>query len=330
MLTAVQPDVFRLELQTPLPVGSVNAFVVKSADAVVLVDCGLNHQPTRDALVAGLAQLGVRPEDVTAVVLTHGHVDHVGAASLFQEKDVPIYALPGVQTWLQPGGPWEQYRLEFFDALYRTMGLPDAIRERAKQEFFLLQKWNDRSVVNVELHPGETLPWFPDYEVLHVPGHAQAALALWNRVTGELLVGDQLLPHVSSNAFVEPKLNASSGRTADRTRSLLDYRENLRELANMSLTTVYPGHGAPFQGASELIGQRLREQEERRASFFELVRLRPGATAFELATTYFPRHLHQVSLILSESLGYLDWLEADGDVRTQVDETGVVHWYSAH
>ncbi|GMA52436.1 hypothetical protein GCM10025857_37930 [Alicyclobacillus contaminans] len=136
MLTAVQPDVFRLELQTPLPVGSVNAFVVKSADAVVLVDCGLNHQPTRDALVAGLAQLGVRPEDVTAVVLTHGHVDHVGAASLFQEKDVPIYALPGVQTWLQPGGPWEQYRLEFFDALYRTMGLPDAIRERAKQEFF--------------------------------------------------------------------------------------------------------------------------------------------------------------------------------------------------
>ncbi|GMA52437.1 hypothetical protein GCM10025857_37940 [Alicyclobacillus contaminans] len=61
-----------------------------------------------------------------------------------------------------------------------------------------------------------------------------------------------------------------------------------------------------------------------------MVRLRPGATAFELATTYFPRHLHQVSLILSESLGYLDWLEADGDVRTQVDETGVVHWYSAH
>jgi glyoxylase-like metal-dependent hydrolase (beta-lactamase superfamily II) len=62
-----------------LPVGS---FLVRSGERVVLVDAGLgmiDSGPHRGGrLLDNLAGLGVRPEDVTDVVLSHLHFDHVG------------------------------------------------------------------------------------------------------------------------------------------------------------------------------------------------------------------------------------------------------------
>jgi glyoxylase-like metal-dependent hydrolase (beta-lactamase superfamily II) len=74
-------------------------WLLKSADRVVLVDSGF----IRDALVAqwkvreylrpsdALARLGIRPEQVTDVVLTHMHWDHAGGTSLF----------PKARVWIQ-------------------------------------------------------------------------------------------------------------------------------------------------------------------------------------------------------------------------------------
>lgn len=62
-----------------LPVGG---FLLRTADRVILVDAGIG--PIRrgpfqgGALLNNLAAVGVRPEDVTDVVLTHLHDDHVG------------------------------------------------------------------------------------------------------------------------------------------------------------------------------------------------------------------------------------------------------------
>jgi glyoxylase-like metal-dependent hydrolase (beta-lactamase superfamily II) len=328
VVTFTHPDIVRIELQTPFPVGSVNAYLMLSDDARVLVDCGPNYDPAREALLASLASHGLQPEDITALVLTHGHVDHVGLASLFQSRGVPVYALQGVQTWLTPGGEWDHYRAAFFESLYTSMGVPRDLIARTKRDLFLLQKWNDRSVVDVELVPGQTLPWFPMYEVLHVPGHAQAALALWNRETGDILTGDQLLPHVSSNALIEPTLDATEGRAATRTQSLIQYRANLQALARMELATAYPGHGDPFQEPRDLIRRRLADQERRQSQFYELVAKAPNSTAFDIAVKFFPRHLNQLSLIMSETLGFLDWLEADGKIAAFETHEGVIRWRS--
>ncbi|HZT67572.1 MAG TPA: MBL fold metallo-hydrolase [Acidimicrobiales bacterium] len=61
---------------------AMGGFLVRSGDRVVLVDTGLGHLergPFRGGqLLASLAVLGVSPDDVTDVVLTHLHFDHVG------------------------------------------------------------------------------------------------------------------------------------------------------------------------------------------------------------------------------------------------------------
>ncbi len=326
LIQTTSAEVTRIELPTPFAVGTVNAYLLQAGDVRVLVDCGPKYKPARERLLAALSERGLCPQDLTALVLTHGHVDHVGLAAYFQQLGVPVYSHPDVQTWLEPGGKWDEYRLEFFQAFYREMGVPGEWIEAATAELISLNRWNDRSVVDGVLEPGARMPWLQEYEILHVPGHAQAAIALWNPKSGEILTGDQLLPNISSNAFIEPEMGQERGGLAKRTRSLIQYRQNLEELRELTLGTVYPGHGQPFGEARRLIDERLADQVERRNQFYKLVQSHPGSTAYELAVRYFPRHRNQLSLILSETIGYLDWLAEDGLIAASRQPNGTYTW----
>jgi len=325
-LNQVDTIVRRIELPTPFHVGTVNAFLIQGHDGNILVDCGMKYAPSTAALVTGLRQYGLEISDLSALVLTHGHVDHVGLSGHIQMQGVPIWSHPDVATWLTPNGHWDVYRRSFYERHYEQMGMDDASRECAMQEFFSFQQWTDQSVVDVILRDGESLPLFPAYQVIYVPGHAQAAIALWDEHSGDLIAGDQLLPHISSNALVEPMLNATSGGEAQRTFSLLDYRRNMQMLASLPINRVYPGHGAAFSDAIQLIGRRLSDQERRVEKVLQLVKSTPGSSAFALAQQMFAKHKHEPSLILSEVLGYLDWLAEEGKVHEEVSEAGTSTW----
>lgn len=314
-------EIHPIELPTPLPVGTVNAYVLMGEDQVVLVDCGIRFEPAWQQLLDALKALRLSPSDVTALVLTHPHVDHVGWAGRLQAAGARIYAHADAAPWLNPESRFHEDRQRFYKHLYTRCGMPQEDRDRALQEFSFLLRLTDRSVVDEVLAEGDTFPPLPQFRVLHVPGHAQPAIALWNEETGDLIIGDQLLPHISSNAIVEPTesgLRRHDGR--DRTRSLVQYRENLKALRELGARRVFPGHGRVFDHANELIEQRLREQMRRRDQLLDLLRRLGPCPAYALATTYFPRHRHQASLILSEVLGYLDWMAVQGLAEERAEE----------
>lgn len=318
--------VHRIELPTHLPVGTVNAFVVAADGVRVLIDCGIHTDECRHLLVQGLEDLGITPNELDGLVLTHGHIDHTGSTAWFRAHGVPVFAHPGVGKWLDPDGPWSAYRRDFERAFYHRMGMTGSDLTRSAQITTFLHQLTDRSVVDVPLLEGMKFPLLPAFEVLYVPGHAQAAVALWHEGSGELIVGDQVLPRISSNAVVEPTPGAPSGDLAERTKSLLQYRENLQELRMLPIQTVYPGHGDPFTGASELLDARLLEQLERREQVLELLQQLDEPCAYEVATAFFPHRTDQPPLILSELIGFLDWLAVDGLVRSTLDADGVLRW----
>lgn len=73
---------------------AVNAFLIESATGVVAVDATLTQSDSR-ALRAMADALG---KPLLAVLLTHGHPDHVaGVANLVAGLDVPVVALPAVR-----------------------------------------------------------------------------------------------------------------------------------------------------------------------------------------------------------------------------------------
>jgi glyoxylase-like metal-dependent hydrolase (beta-lactamase superfamily II) len=56
---------------------SVNALLVRAEKRVILIDSGLGPA-VHGALMASLAEAGVAPDEVTDVLITHSHFDHVG------------------------------------------------------------------------------------------------------------------------------------------------------------------------------------------------------------------------------------------------------------
>lgn len=75
-----------------------NAWLVESAGTRVMLDCGFGVRET----AARLARLGVAAEEISAVVLTHEHSDHVRGATAFARRyKAPLWLTHGCRVMLE-------------------------------------------------------------------------------------------------------------------------------------------------------------------------------------------------------------------------------------
>jgi phosphoribosyl 1,2-cyclic phosphodiesterase len=71
-----------------------NALVIQIGTTRILVDCGFSAQET----ARRLARLGLHPDDLAAVVITHEHADHIGSsAALARRHRIPVHMTPGTR-----------------------------------------------------------------------------------------------------------------------------------------------------------------------------------------------------------------------------------------
>ncbi|MDQ2078307.1 MBL fold metallo-hydrolase [Marinimicrobium sp. ABcell2] len=69
-----------------------NATLVAWDSGALLVDCGFSIRET----VARLARLAMTPDQLTAILVTHEHSDHIkGVAPLARRYQLPVYMTPG-------------------------------------------------------------------------------------------------------------------------------------------------------------------------------------------------------------------------------------------
>src|ERR1700676_5166714 len=65
-----------------------NTAIVESSSARILVDAGISCRET----FKRLKSLGRNPREISAILITHEHADHVyGLATLAKKHDVPVY-----------------------------------------------------------------------------------------------------------------------------------------------------------------------------------------------------------------------------------------------
>lgn len=88
-----------------------NALVVQAGASTVMIDCGFGVKET----IRRCACLGLAPESIDAIVITHEHSDHVGGAPRFARRfDIPVWLTFG--TLAATESRWDGCTLRGFDS----------------------------------------------------------------------------------------------------------------------------------------------------------------------------------------------------------------------
>ncbi|KEO83958.1 MBL fold metallo-hydrolase [Tumebacillus flagellatus] len=305
----------KIPIPTPFPVGDINVYLLKGRDCLTLVDTGPLTRDALEALEHGLGAAGVRVEDLDQIVLTHYHCDHVGLVEHLVEKSgAKVLAHPYTEPLIARDPDVEAARGEFYLQLYRGLGLNEEQKETALKQILYFLDYVGTAHVDTALQEGDRLPGHEEWEVLYTPGHALDHISLFDRQGRRMLLGDHVIKHISSNALLEPPLR----RGEERPRMLMLYREALRNVQALDWEIGYAGHGEEVTGHKELITKRLRDMERRAERVLETVRA-GKSVGMDITLTLFPRHFEQLPLIISETIGHLDWLVHDGKLKIEDD-----------
>lgn len=163
-----------------------------------IVDTGVTGSPTR-GMAPGLAELGRRIEDVRWILLTHGHVDHLGGAK-------ELWELTGRRAKVvlhQQDAPYLRSRQahvdQYFSARAAYIDDPEA---RAAQEGMAAEAISGEMEPDVVVTGGERLDLGGvTVAVHHIPGHTAGSVAYVVEQTGAVFVGDAVQVHGAANGF---------------------------------------------------------------------------------------------------------------------------------
>ena len=154
----------------------INSFAFVDPDgAITLVDAGLRGATRR--LVAALAAINAQPEDVTRIVCTHAHLDHVGDARRLRTRT---------------GGELEIHE-DDADFVRRGTAPPRDATQPVARVFGFLQRRQAASEVDGTFAENDLLPVAGGLRVLHTPGHTPGHCSFLHEPSGVLVTGDALV-----------------------------------------------------------------------------------------------------------------------------------------
>jgi len=319
-----------LPIPTPFAVGRVNCYLIED-DPLTLVDTGPNSGKALDALERALREHGHRIEDLQRIVITHQHLDHLGLVGILADRSsAEVCALDLLAPVMEEFGAHAERDDELAEALMLRHGIPRDVVTALRSVSRSFRGWGGSAPVGRPLADGEKLAFAGrTLEVQHRPGHSPSDTLFWDPERAELIGGDHLIKHISSNPLISRPLGGRSGDVGGgRPRALMMYIESLRETRELPAEVVLAGHGQPVTDHVALIDERFAMHERRAAKLAGLIGERPQ-TAYELAQALWGNvAVTQAFLTLSEVLGHVDLLVDREEVR-ETEVGGVIRYEAA-
>lgn len=221
----------------------MSAHLLVDEAGLTLIDTGLwGIAAELRRVVAGL---GRRPEELREIVITHGHLDHVGGAA-------EIQAWSGARVWVHPADREHVAQRATYMGAARACGW----LERAGRLTGRIGGRRYREPdVSGELRDGAVLPFWGGLRVWHLPGHTPGHCALMAEraeARGLVFCGD-LFASYAWATHAPPRFLSRDTEIAERS---------LRKFAVTRPAAVLPGHYDRMEPA--LHARRLADLASRR------------------------------------------------------------------
>lgn len=223
----------------------VNMVLLREGRDLTLIDAGWYGDAGR--IEAAIEALGHRPEDIRAVLLTHAHLDHVGALNHLQAK----YGIPAYTSQLEVA----HAKGEVHESA-TPVDVVKRLTDRATCGWALritraggLRK---NPVPHIQPFPSEGALDLPGRPVpVPTPGHTSGHSAFHVPAAGAVATGDTLVTAHPTSKYQGPQVlpRFFNHSTPDTVLAL-------GALESLAADLVLPGHGRPYaEGISRAVAQ---------------------------------------------------------------------------
>ena len=270
MPAEIAPGIHRLATDYPHVCGlPLWLHVIDAGSELVLLDAGIASTPEA-ATAPELAALGLGLADLTLVVNSHAHPDHMGGNSVLKRLSGARVAAPALEAgWLEDN---DRLLAELWGSDPAALEVSEAEREE------LLGMLDDRVRVDILLRDGDQLPAERRLQVVTTSGHSPGHIAVLDEGTRTLFTFDDV------QGRGQPYLHGSTW-LAPLYTDVNHYVTGLHRLLELDFDTLVPSHGDPLDATAgrRRITESLEWVSEVDAFTRELLRTKGSLTVRELA-----------------------------------------------
>ncbi|MFC1920414.1 MBL fold metallo-hydrolase [Chloroflexota bacterium] len=208
------PDVFQLTIR------AINVILIVEEE-ITLVDTGLKGSSPQ--IIDFINQLGRSPEEISLIILTHNHPDHIGGLEELRQFTPTKIAIHKADNDTGSGRP----NPGGFGRIFPLRVLISVVHSAFATRF---------GDANIELSGGEILKPLGGLEVIHTPGHTPGSISLYSAKNRLMIVGDAIRNRKRA-LQLPPKMISTDVKEAV---------DSIRKIASLDFNILCTGHGRPL------------------------------------------------------------------------------------
>lgn len=222
----MQIDICSIEMMIEGEQVSICPVLIRQNGFHLLIDCG--YEESFGQLVECLQKFGVGVEQLDAILITHDDIDHLGALTLFKEKNPALKVYAGAIEAPSISGQVIAERLS--QARDSLTIMPEAYLPWARRFIERLESIR-RVPVDLVFSDGEAV--LDGLIVIHTPGHTKGHVSLFETATRTLVTADALVIENGQFNIANPQF------TLDLPAAI----QSVQKLRHLAPTRVICYHG---------------------------------------------------------------------------------------
>ncbi|WP_158736490.1 MBL fold metallo-hydrolase [Alteribacillus sp. YIM 98480] len=317
----ITENIYKVVVPVPYKLKNVNCYLCSTEEGWKLIDTGCNTQETKEFWKQTFSDYGIEKNQLTDIYVTHYHPDHLGLAGWLQEEyGSRVHMYSADKEWAEIQWHHEMKQAYYVEDLFIRNGCPEGIAGQIRDQF--IDQRNDVTPLPKEVCEfsiGDRAILGPaEYEIIAVPGHADTMIAFWNEKDKVFISADSILPHITPNVGLWPRMDSNP---------MKKFLETLEKIAYLNPKITMPGHGKIMENnTADRAKFIISHHHERLGEMRKLINSGIDS-GYDIAKKYFQLtelDAHQVRFALSETLAHVEYLVEAGEV-TKVDGDKVLY-----